>query len=141
MGWNWLLTGLNPGRRHTEGRKLLQGSLNSAMLSKYDFIFDSELGKFLQNIIRVSAPPNRRYSGHPLYLDDPPLSSKDPTKGLNPLDLISHAVSCIVVRIAYGDGVFGQLGESLVALHRDAMKQLNWVGDQFWVVEYLPFCA
>jgi hypothetical protein len=135
MGWDWVLMGMNPNQNHTEGRKILLKSLGPTTLPQYDHVLVSDLRELLLSIRRSSTRSMRRYSGHSAS----PSSSKS-VESINPIESITHAVASIIIRITYGDGVFKEIGEQLIALNMETVKQLNWVAGQFWPVEYLPFC-
>jgi len=113
MGWNWLLTGLNPSPKHTQSRSLLHHSLSPHKLPKYDPIISSQLSELSQSLFE--------FSGHPL-------------------EAVNHAVASIIIRIAYGDGVYADVGKELIELNKVTTQHLEWVAGRFWPVEYLPFC-
>jgi len=136
MGWDWILTGMNPSPNHSEGRNILVQSLGSTTLPQYDHVLVSELTGLFLSIRRFSTRSMRQHSGHSAS----PSSSKASLERTNPVESITHAVASIIIRIAYGDGVFRDIGEQLIALNMETVRQLNWVAEQFWPVEYLPFC-
>src|SRR4051812_5810542 len=107
MGWDWTLTGVNPSSDHSEGREILKQSLSSTALSQHDPVLVSELKDLILSIRRLSTKSMRQYSGH----SDFPATLKLSIESMNPLATINHAVASVIIRIAYGDGVFGDIGE------------------------------
>jgi hypothetical protein len=136
MGWDWILMAMNPSQNHSGGRKILLQSLGSTTLPQYDHVLVSDLIELFHSIRRFSTRSMRQYSGHSAS----PSPSKSSLESINPVGSITHAVASIVIRITYGDGVFRDIGEQLIALNMETVRQLNWVAGQFWPVEYLPFC-
>lgn len=111
MGWNWILTGMDPGAKHTESRKIIRQSLGSITLPRYDHIILDQQEKLLTSF--------DGFRGHPL-------------------EVLTQAVASVIIRVAYGDGVFEEIGENLIELNTATVRQMNWVAGQFWLVEYLP---
>lgn len=134
MGWDWIITNINPGIEHTEGRKIFKQSLGTAALPQYDPIVVSELEKLVSSIHTASAKPTKEGSG-----GFPLPTAKTACEAINPLTLVTHAIASIIVRITYGDGVFDETGEELIKLNTETVRQLSWVAGQFFLVEYLPF--
>lgn len=111
MGWNWILTSLNPSSALTEGRRILRNALGPRKLSRYDKVLVSQLKTLVDDL--------DGFSGHPLAA-------------------VTNAVASTIIRIAYGDGVYEGVGKQLLELHAVTTRQLNWVAGQFWLVEYVP---
>jgi hypothetical protein len=119
MGWNWLLTGLNPSAKHTYSRSILALSLSAHNLPKYDPVMATQLTSLIQSL--------NKSTSHPPYT-------------VNPLDAVRHTVAGVIIRIAYGDSVYADVGKELVELNEVTVRHLEWVASQFWAVEYLSIC-
>ena len=113
MGWNWILSNLNPSPSHTESRRIFRHLIGPKKLPRYDVVLQTQLAKLTKDL--------HGFSGHPLKV-------------------VTDAVASVIIRIAYGDEVNCDVGQEISELHAVTTRQLNWVAGQWWPVEYVGLC-
>ncbi|PVF96178.1 cytochrome P450 [Serendipita vermifera] len=112
MYHEWTPIFAQPGRDHTQQRKLFRQAIGPQSAHEYDRIIQISISNLLKTLITSEGDP---------FLP------------------VSHEIGGVIIRCAYGDKVWKEHGEDMVDTNGRRSKLMGVVISRFWMVNVFPF--
>ncbi|PVF96180.1 cytochrome P450 [Serendipita vermifera] len=112
MYHEWTPIFAQPGRAHTQQRKLLRKAVGPQSVHEYDRIIQTSISNLLEKLLTSDEDP---------YLP------------------VSREIGALVIQCAYGEKVYREHGQDMVETNAARSKLTAVVFTRFWMVNVFPF--
>ncbi|PVF97364.1 cytochrome P450 [Serendipita vermifera] len=112
IGWQWLLSLVQPGSSHSAQRKMLRKGIGPQRVGSHDHIIDSEVG----NMVAMW----EGFQG-------------------TPIEAVHKYVGRLMSRATYGDRIWNEMGKELSHWNLDGVDNVSEAAFSFWMVDVFHF--